>query len=217
MRLILMGPPGSGKGTQAERLVGILGIPHISTGDMFRKAIDEETELGLEAKEYISSGGLVPDEVTIGIVKDRLGESDCNNGFLLDGFPRTAAQAEALDGILEDLRVGLDAVINIQVSEGELLKRLTGRRICRGCGTSYHMVYNPSKQGDRCDKCQGELFQRKDDTEETILSRLDVYNQQTKPLIQYYEKQEIIQHVDGNQGIEEVFSEINWGLGRDQQ
>ena len=215
MRLILMGPPGSGKGTQAEFLADRLNIPHISTGDMFRKAIDEQTELGVKAKGYLSSGGLVPDDITIGIVKERLGESDCSRGFLLDGFPRTVAQAEALDGIMKDFDMGLDAVINIQVSEDELIKRLTGRRICKECGASYHLIFNPSNEARVCDKCGGSLYQRKDDTEETILSRLSVYNKQTKPLIRYYEDGNTLLDINGNQGINEVFSEIGSKFGRD--
>lgn len=213
MRLILMGPPGSGKGTQAAFLSNELGIPHISTGDMFRKAIRDNTELGIKAKGYMDAGKLVPDAVTIGIVKERLQEPDCREGFLLDGFPRTIAQAEALDGILESLNLQLDAVIDIQVPREDLLTRLTGRRMCK-CGASYHIAFSPPKQSGCCDKCYGELYQRQDDTEETINSRLDVYNEQTKPLIEFYAEQGLLKSINGNQKIEKVLSEIGRSLGR---
>jgi len=167
LRAILMGPPGAGKGTQAADLIGRYQIPHISTGDMFRAAIKTGTALGIKAKEYMDAGALVPDEVTIGIVAERLAESDCAKGFLLDGFPRTVAQADALDKILDQLQMQLDGVLNIEVDEEKLLERLTGRRICRQCGATYHMVFNPPTAGDACDKCGGELYQRSDDTLET--------------------------------------------------
>lgn len=213
MRLILMGPPGSGKGTQAAFISKELGIPHISTGDMFRKAIRDNTELGLKAKEYMDAGKLVPDEVTIGIVRERLQEPDCKEGFLLDGFPRTIAQATALDEILSSMNQQLDAVIDIQVPREELLKRLTGRRMCK-CGASYHIAFSPPNREGRCDKCDGELYQRQDDTEETINSRLDVYNEQTKPLIEFYANQGLLKNINGNQEIEKVLSEIGKSLGR---
>lgn len=213
MRLILMGPPGSGKGTQAAFISKELGIPHISTGDMFRKAIRDNTELGVKAKGYMDAGKLVPDEVTIGIVRERLQEPDCKKGFLLDGFPRTVAQAEALDEILKSLAMELDAVIDIQVPREELLKRLTGRRMCK-CGASYHIAFSPPSQQGKCDKCGGDLYQRQDDTEETINNRLDVYNEQTKPLIDFYQNQGLLKNINGNQEIEEVLSEIGESLGR---
>ena len=215
MRIVLLGPPGSGKGTQAEFITEKLGVPHISTGDMFRKAIEEGTELGKEAKKYLDSGQLVPDEITVGIVKERLNKSDCEKGFLLDGFPRTVAQAEALDGILKEKDTGLDAVININVPREELLKRLTGRRICRNCGATYHIIFNPPAVENTCDKCGGELYQRKDDTEETIINRLEVYKKQTEPLIQYYKEKGLLKDIDGGQSIEEVTKEIGLSLGRD--
>jgi len=215
MRIILLGPPGSGKGTQAEFIKKKLGISHISTGDMFRKAIEEGTELGRKAKEYLDSGQLVPDEITVGIVRERLNESDCERGFLLDGFPRTVTQAEALDEILKEKGVELDAVININVSREELIKRLTGRRICRNCGATYHIIFNPPAVENTCDKCGGELYQRKDDTEETIINRLEVYKKQTEPLIQYYENRGILKNIDGGQSIDEVTREIGISLGRD--
>jgi len=210
-----MGPPGSGKGTQAEFLTEKLNIPHISTGDMFRKAIEEETKLGKKAKEYLDSGSLVPDDITVGIVRERLEHPDCEGGFLLDGFPRTVVQAEALDGILKDMGSSIDAVINIQVSREELIRRLTGRRICRECGATYHVIFNPPKVKNTCDKCGGELYQRKDDTEETIVNRLEVYKQQTEPLIEYYENKGLLKNINGNQIIREVLNEIGSKIGRD--
>ena len=215
MRLILMGPPGSGKGTQAEFISGQLGIAHISTGNMFRKAISGRTELGSKAKEYLDSGRLVPDEITVGIVRERLQEPDCKKGFLLDGFPRTVAQAQALDAMVAKMGLALDAVINIQVPREEILKRLTGRRMCKECGGTYHVSFSPPLQADRCDKCGGDLYQRDDDTESTINKRLDVYKEQTEPLIAYYEKQRLLKDINGNQDIKEVLAEIGRSLGRD--
>lgn len=208
MRAILMGPPGAGKGTQAAVLIEKFQIPHISTGDMFRAAIKAGTPLGLKAKEYMDAGSLVPDEVTIGIVAERLAEADCANGFLLDGFPRTVAQADALDKILVDLRMTLDGVLNIEVDEAKLLERLTGRRICRQCGATYHMVFNPPTTLNVCDKCGGELYQRSDDTLETAKNRLDVYNRQTQPLIEYYRGQGLLKEINGDQEISKVLDDI---------
>lgn len=215
MRLILMGPPGSGKGTQAEFICKGLDIPHISTGDMFRRAISEKTELGTKAKEYLDSGRLVPDEVTVGIVEERLQQDDCLQGFLLDGFPRTVAQAEALDRFIAGMPYELDAVINIEVPREEILKRLTGRRMCRECGASYHVDFSPPLQPDRCDKCGGDLYQRDDDKESTINKRLDVYKEQTEPLIAYYEERGLLKNIDGNQDIKGVLKAIGESLGRD--
>jgi adenylate kinase len=202
-----MGPPGAGKGTQAVALVDRYQIPHISTGDMFRAAIKGGTSLGLKAKEYMDAGSLVPDEVTIGIVAERLVESDCKQGFLLDGFPRTVAQANALDKILVDLKMALDGVINIEVDEVKLLERLTGRRICRQCGATYHMVFNPPA-AEVCDKCGGELYQRSDDTLETAKNRLQVYNQQTQPLIDFYREKGLLREINGDQKIDKVLKDI---------
>lgn len=203
-----MGPPGAGKGTQAVGLIEKFQIPHISTGDMFRAAIKAGTPLGLKAKEYMDAGSLVPDEVTIGIVAERLAEADCANGFLLDGFPRTNAQADALDKILANLQMNLDGVLNIEVAEVKLIERLTGRRICRQCGATYHMVFNsPSTEGI-CDKCGGELYQRSDDTLETAKNRLDVYNLQTQPLIDYYREKGILKEINGDQDIDKVLEDI---------
>lgn len=208
MRVILMGPPGAGKGTQAELLVEHYRIPHISTGDMFRAAIKEQTPLGIKAKEYLDSGALVPDEVTIGIVAERLAQADCANGFLLDGFPRTVTQADALAKILSDLNMGLDGVVNIELDDKILIERLTGRRVCRQCSATYHMVFNPPQDKDRCDKCGGELYQRSDDTLETAQNRLRVYNDQTEPLIAYYSEQGLLRRIQGDQEIETVFHDI---------
>lgn len=214
MKLLLMGPPGAGKGTQAEGIVDNLGIPHISTGDMFRNAIKQGTPLGKKAKEYMDAGKLVPDEVTIGIVKDRLQQADCEQGFLLDGFPRTVGQAEALDNILIELNMALDKVLDIQASREELMKRLTGRRICKNCGATYHVVFNPAKEEDKCDKCNGELYQRSDDSEETAGNRLNVYNKQTKPLQDFYLSKELLVEINGEKPMSEVLVDIGKALGR---
>lgn len=213
MKIVFMGPPGAGKGTQAEKIVENYQIPHISTGDMFRKAIKDQTELGMEAKRYMDQGALVPDHVTIGIVKDRLSESDCKSGFLLDGFPRTVDQAKALDEILTSLDSKIDYVINIDVDLDILKERLTGRRICRSCGATYHMIFNPPKHADVCDKCGGELYQRKDDNEETVGNRLNVYVSQTKPLLDYYSLAGNLVNINGQQSIDLVFEEIREVLG----
>ena len=209
-----MGPPGAGKGTQAEKLTEILNIPHISTGDMFRKAIKDQTDLGKQAKSFMDKGELVPDEVTVGIVKDRITEKDCRNGFLLDGFPRTVVQADALAKMLEDLGIKLDSVINVEVPYEDLIGRLTGRRICRSCGATYHMIFNPPKDEGVCDKCGGELYQRDDDTEETAKNRLLVYEKQTAPLLEYYNNTGLLVNINGNQLMEEVLGEILKVLGK---
>ena len=213
MKIVFMGPPGAGKGTQAEKIIETYQIPHISTGDMFRKAIKDQTELGMEAKRYMDQGALVPDHVTIGIVKDRLSESDCKSGFLLDGFPRTVDQAKALDEILTSLDSKIDYVINIDVDLDILKERLTGRRICRSCGATYHMIFNPPAVAGTCDKCGGELYQRKDDNEETVGNRLDVYVSQTKPLLDYYSLAGNLVNINGQQSIDLVFAEIQDVLG----
>jgi adenylate kinase len=208
MNVILMGLPGAGKGTQAEQIVEDFHIPHISTGDMFRAAVKEQTPLGVEAKSYMDKGLLVPDEVVIGIVKERLGKDDCNNGFLLDGFPRTVAQAESLDQTLEELGKKIDDVININVNRESLLARLTGRRICRGCGATYHVIFNPPEVEGKCDKCGGELYQRDDDNEKTVATRLDVNIEQTAPLLAYYTDKGVLRNIDGEQEIGQVFKDI---------
>lgn len=203
-----MGLPGAGKGTQAALIVDKLHIPHISTGDMFRAAVKEETPLGLEAKSYMDQGALVPDRVTIGIVRDRLGKDDCDNGFLLDGFPRTVPQAEALDELLQDLEKSIDLVVYIDVPQHELLSRLTGRRICRDCGATFHLVFAPPKQDGVCDRCGGTLYQRADDQEETVAKRLKINQEQTEHLIRYYSAKEKLERIDGEQPIEQVTEAI---------
>ena len=195
MRIIMLGPPGAGKGTQAEFLTTAWQIPHISTGDMFRRAVGEQTPLGLEAQNYMNSGKLVPDEVTIGIVRERLSAPDCQKGFLLDGFPRTMPQAEALTQILKDLAVELDGVINLAVDDAVVLKRLTGRRVCRSCGAIYHLLYNPPPKGEQCPVCDGVIYQRADDTEATVLNRLAVYEKETAPLVQYYRERGLLHDI----------------------
>ncbi|WP_410986285.1 adenylate kinase [Bacillus paranthracis] len=213
MNLILMGLPGAGKGTQAEQIVAKYNIPHISTGDMFRAAMKAETEMGLQAKSFIDKGALVPDEVTIGIVRERLSQEDCVRGFLLDGFPRTVAQALALEEIMKDLGKKIDYVLNINVDSGLLLKRLTGRRICKECGATYHLEFNPPAKADVCDKCGGELYQRSDDNEETVANRLDVNIKQTKPLLDFYEELGYLQSINGEQDINKVFADIDVLIG----
>lgn len=209
MNLLFMGPPGAGKGTQAERIVAGFQIPHISTGDAFRLAMSQGTPLGVEAKSYVDKGLLVPDEITNGIVRDRLSQPDCDKGFLLDGFPRTLAQAEALDKILHDLGRKIDNVINLTVDRNLLLARLTGRRICKSCGATYHVMFNPPKQAGVCEKCSGELYQRSDDTEEKVGTRLDEYLNKTAPLLNYYEKQGTLRSIDGEQEIGKVTADIH--------
>ena len=214
MKIVLLGPTGAGKGTQAEILVKKLLVPHISTGDMFRAAISNGTELGKEAKSYMDKGQLVPDEVTVGIIRDRIAQSDCKEGFLLDGFPRTIAQAAALDDLMRDMSTSLDAVLNISVPLYRLIDRLTGRRMCRKCGTIYHLLYNAPEVENVCDACGGELYQRDDDKEETVKSRLSVYEKQTAPLIEYYEKQGILHTINGDQPINAVMVELGKALGQ---
>lgn len=209
MNIILMGLPGAGKGTQADKIVEKYAIPHISTGDMFRAAIKEGTELGLQAKSFMDQGALVPDEVTIGIVRERLSQADCEKGFLLDGFPRTVPQAEALDSILEELGRPVEHTINVQVEKDELIARLSGRRICRICGTSYHLIFNPSKEDGKCDKDGGELYTRADDNPETVANRLEVNMNQAQPLLDFYEAKDVLTNINGQQEISTVFAEID--------
>lgn len=208
MNILLMGLPGAGKGTQAERLVTTFDIPHISTGDMFRSAMQEETELGLKAKSFMDQGLLVPDEVTIGIVRERLGKDDCAKGFLLDGFPRTIPQAEALEAMLKEMNKQIDHVINIDVNRDLLVARLSGRRICKSCGATYHTEFNPPAVEGECDKCGGELYQRKDDNEETVATRLDVNIAQSKPLLTFYDSKGLLRTVNGVQNINDVTGDI---------
>ncbi|MFT4451493.1 adenylate kinase [Parvimonas sp. G1425] len=212
MRLILLGPPGAGKGTQASSIVAEYGITHISTGDIFRHNIKNETELGKKVKSYLDNGQLVPDELTIDLVWDRLSKEDCKNGFLLDGFPRTINQAKALQKGLEERGLKLDRVINIDVDKNILVKRLSGRRVCKNCGETYHVDNKPSEKEGVCDKCSGEVIQRADDNEKTVLDRIEVYESQTFPLIDFYKNLGLILTVDGTLSIEDVFSQIKESL-----
>lgn len=213
MNLVLMGLPGAGKGTQAEKIVEKYAIPHISTGDMFRAAMKEGTELGLKAKSFMDQGALVPDEVTIGIVRERLSKDDCQKGFLLDGFPRTVPQAEALENILTELGKKIDYVLNIDVDQDILMERLTGRRICKNCGSTYHLVFNPPAKEGVCNRCGGELYQRADDNAETVKNRLQVNIEQAKPLLDFYETKGYLRNIDGQQDINKVFVDIDSLLG----
>lgn len=213
MNIIFLGPPGAGKGTQAKMLIEKYNIPQISTGDMFRAALKDKTPLGIKAKGYMDKGQLVPDEIVIGLVEERLKQDDCSKGYILDGFPRTVAQAEALDKALAKMGSEIGHVVSIEVDNKELVKRLTGRRTCRKCGAMYHVIFKPPVNKDICDKCGGELYQRDDDTESTVMSRLEVYDAQTKPLIDYYQKQGILKTVPGRGGIDEIFNKIVGILG----
>lgn len=208
MRLILLGPPGAGKGTQAQRLIERFQIPQISTGEILRMAVREGSELGQKAKTFMDSGKLVPDEVVIGIIEERLRAPDCDKGFMLDGFPRTVAQADALRGVLSRMGLGVDYVISIDVPNEELVVRLTGRRACKNCGSGYHVRFDPPRVAGRCDRCGGELFQRDDDREDTIRARLKVYEDQTAPLISYYRAASVLRPVDGQGSMEEIFGRI---------
>ena len=208
MHIILMGPPGAGKGTQAANLVKRYGILHISTGDMFREAVKEGTPLGKEAKSYMDAGKLVPDEVTIGIVRERLSKPDCKKGFILDGFPRTVEQADALTEILADNGIKLTGVLNISVPAADLIERAVGRRICKNCGHSFHVKFNPTKVEGVCDDCGGTTYQRADDSEETMKSRLSVYESSTRPLIEYYKKAGVYKEIDGRQDIAKVEADL---------
>jgi adenylate kinase len=208
MNLILLGPPGAGKGTQAKMMGDTFKIPQISTGDILRAALKERTPLGLKAKEYMDKGFLVPDEVVVEIIQERLQATDCQNGYILDGFPKTVAQAQALDKVLADMNSAIDHVVSIEVDKGELIKRLTGRRTCRQCGRGYHVIFDPPLNKNNCDKCQGELYQRDDDNEDTVRNRLDVYDSQTFPLIQYYKEKNLIRSINGQGGILQIFDRI---------
>ena len=207
MRIVLLGPPGAGKGTQAKSISNRYSIPHISTGDIFRKNISENTPLGMEAKKYMDNGQLVPDEVTINMVKDRLSQNDCKNGYLLDGFPRTVSQAEALQAFLKERNETLNTALCIEVPQEFILERMTGRRVCPSCGASYHVKFNPAKDG-KCELCGSTVVQRKDDTAETVKERLDVYEKETQPLIDFYKNINLLSVVDGTKAINMVFEDI---------
>ena len=208
MQLLMMGPPGAGKGTQAAKLVKKFSIPQISTGDMFRAAVKEGTELGKAAMACMDAGKLVPDEVTIGIVRERLAKNDCKNGFILDGFPRTVEQADALKKILAELGMKLTQVLNIHVPAEDLIERAVGRRICKNCGATYHVKFHPTKVAGTCDDCGGELYQRGDDNEATMKKRLSVYEASTRPLIDYYKGAGIYTEIDGRQAIDKVTEDL---------
>ena len=216
LRAVLLGPPGAGKGTQAVRLAAKYSIPHISTGDIFRANIKNGTELGKKAKTYMDQGLLVPDELVVDLVKDRLQQDDCKNGFLLDGFPRTIFQAEKLDEFLSESNQKMDIVINLKVEKDALIKRLTGRRVCKDCGASYHIVNIPPKKEGVCDICGGELIQRKDDNIETVENRINVYEEQTAPLIGYYKEAGSLVDFDGEASLDEVFDAIVQAIGEQE-
>lgn len=213
MNLILFGAPGAGKGTQAVELAKRFNLIHISTGEIFRDAIAEHSEMGEIANSYISKGNLVPDDITVKIVKERLAQEDCKNGFILDGFPRTLPQAECLDQICLELNISIDHVIDIEVNEDELIRRLSGRRVCKTCGASYHIDFNPSKVENVCDKCNGELYTRKDDEKESVAVRLKTYKSSTMPLINYYVNKGILVEINGQQEINDVLNEIVEKIG----
>lgn len=213
MNLILLGPPGAGKGTQAKILTQKFSIPQISTGDILRAAVKDQTPMGVKAKSFMDSGALVPDEVVVGIVEERLQKTDCATGFILDGFPRTVHQADALKLMLKSSGRGIEHVISIDVDKEELLGRITGRRTCRGCGKGFHVVFSPSRSGDKCDDCGGELYQRDDDSEATMRNRLDVYEQQTAPLISYYARESLLRSIRGVGSIEDIQQRILSALG----
>lgn len=213
MRLVLLGAPGAGKGTQAAMLAEEFKVPHISTGDIFRNNIKNGTELGKKAKDYIDKGLLVPDEITVGIVKDRLIQKDCEKGFILDGFPRTIPQAEYLDKVLDEMDMPLDNALNIYVPDEKIIERMSGRRTCPACGASYHIIYNPTRIEGKCDNCGASLIQREDDKAETVKKRLETYNKQTEPLIDYYRAQRKLLNVSGQGKIEDINSEVLKALG----
>jgi len=208
MNIVFLGPPGAGKGTQAKILIERYGIPQISTGDMLREHRAKGTELGKKAQEYMDKGQLVPDEIILGMVKERLSQPDCQKGFILDGFPRTVAQAEALDKLLSEMGKKLDFALALIVPDELLVERLTGRRTCKNCGMMYHIKYKPPKVEGKCDVCGGELYQRPDDNEETVRNRLKVYHEQTAPLIEYYKNKGILREIDGSKSIEEITQQI---------
>ncbi|MBU0687147.1 MAG: adenylate kinase [Candidatus Margulisbacteria bacterium] len=212
-KLILLGPPGSGKGTQAKKLQAIMKVPHISVGDMLREAVAAQTEVGKKAHSFMSQGKLVPDELSIELTRQRLAKPDCKSGFLLDGFPRNMVQAEALQKVCKDLGLVLDAVIYVAVPLDQVVARLSGRRSCRQCGAVFHVKFHPPKDDNKCDACGGELYQRKDDVEAVIKTRFNVYQEQTKPLIKFYQEQKLLLEVDGSRSVDEVFETIRKSLG----
>ena len=213
MKIIMLGAPGAGKGTQAKRIAQRYGIPHVSTGDIFRANIKNGTELGMKAKAYMDAGKLVPDEITIGMLLDRIHEADCEKGYVLDGFPRTIPQAESLTAALKERGEKMDYAIDVDVPDENIINRMSGRRACLACGATYHIAYNPPKKEGVCDQCGEPLVLRKDDKPETVKNRLEVYHQQTQPLIDYYKKEGILAQVDGTQNMDQVFEDIVKILG----
>lgn len=213
MKIIMLGAPGAGKGTQAKKIAEKYHIPHVSTGDIFRANIKDGTELGRKAKEYMDQGALVPDELTIGMLMDRIGKEDCKNGYVLDGFPRTIPQAESLKRALTESGQRIDYAINIDVPDEKIIERMSGRRACISCGATYHIIYNPSKKGELCEACGAKLVLRDDDKPETVKKRLTVYHDQTQPLIDYYKEAGVLVNVDGTRGLDHVFSDIAAVLG----
>lgn len=213
MKIIMLGAPGAGKGTQAQMIADKYGIPHISTGDIFRENVKKGTELGLEAKKYMDQGLLVPDELTVKILLDRVAKDDCKNGYVLDGFPRTIPQAEVLDKAIKELGDKIDYAINVDVPDENIVRRMSGRRACLACGATFHIEHVPPKQEGICDRCGKELVLRDDDKEETVKNRLDVYHKQTQPLIDFYTKQGVLKTVDGTVDMKDVFDAINALLG----
>lgn len=213
MRIILLGPPGAGKGTQAKLLIERLGVPQVSTGDMLRAAVTAGTPLGREAKAFMDRGALVPDAVIIGLVRERLQAADCARGYILDGFPRTVAQAEALEKTLLDLRLSLDHVLCLEVPVDDLVVRIAGRRTCRGCGAMFHVRFSPAKRDGTCDACGGETYQRDDDREETVRRRLEVYAQQTEPLVRFFDGRGLLRRIAGTGEISEIFARMVGSLG----
>lgn len=214
MKIIMLGAPGAGKGTQAKRIAAKYDIPHISTGDIFRANIKNNTELGQKAKTFMDKGELVPDELVVDLIMDRFKEADCANGYVLDGFPRTIPQAEALDKALSANGEAVDFAINVEVPDENIINRMSGRRACVGCGATYHIVYNPTKVEGVCDACGEKLILRDDDQPETVKNRLSVYHEQTQPLIEYYSKKDVLKEVDGTKDMEDVFSDIVAVLGK---
>ena len=213
MRIIMLGAPGAGKGTQAKMIASKYGIPHISTGDIFRANIKNGTELGMEAKSYMDKGQLVPDELTVKILLDRVAQDDCKNGYVLDGFPRTIPQAEVLESELNKLNDKIDYAINVDVPDENIVNRMSGRRACVSCGATYHIVYNAPKTEGKCDACNADLILRDDDKPETVLNRLDIYHKQTQPLIDFYNQRNVLKEVDGTVDLNEVFASITKILG----
>lgn len=213
MKIIMLGAPGAGKGTQAKKIAEKYQIPHVSTGDIFRSNMKEGTELGMKAKAYMDQGALVPDELTIGMLMDRIAKEDCKNGYVLDGFPRTIPQAESLKNALSENGQKIDFAVNVDVPDENIISRMAGRRACVACGATYHIVYNPPKTEDVCDVCGQKLILRDDDKPETVKKRLAVYHEQTQPLIEYYDKEGVLANIDGTQDLNKVFSDITAILG----